>query len=181
MQDNSNTYLKRGEGKIKGDVKKASFFLFYIKNAKETLLSQNVYKAFLKELLETYSTEVVTTGLELRINKVGKFRIKSSKLKFFDKNGVKYKSLRPNWKSTWEMWHKKYPELNRDQIAALTNKAVIYHENEHSDQEFYEHYWDKTTINLKFKSFYTFKASRQYSRLIAKIVKDPNRKVFYYG
>jgi len=177
----SNKYLKRGKGKITGSIKKAAFFSFYLKNAKETLVPNTTYKAFLKDLLETYSTEIVTSGLELRINKVGKLRIRSRKLKFFDKNNVQYKSLRPNWKASWEFWHKKYPTLTKDEIVNLQNKLIIYHENEHSDQEFYEHYWDKATINLKFKSFYIFKASRQYSRLIAKVVKDPNRKVFYYG
>jgi hypothetical protein len=66
-------------------------------------------------------------------------------------------------------------------ITEIDNKTVIYHENEHSNQEFYEHHWDKLTANLKYKNFYKFKPSRQYSRLIAKVVKDPNRKTFYYG
>ena len=73
------------------------------------------------------------------------------------------------------------PDLSQEEIIKLENKKVIYHQNDHSNGEFYEHYWDKLTNTLKYKSFYVFKPSRQYSRLIAEVVKDPNRKVFYYG
>ena len=86
-----------------------------------------------------------------------------------------------NWKDTWDYWYKKYPGLTKEEIVNINNKPIIYHDNEHTNGEFYEHYWDNSTINLKYKSFYNFNASRQYSRLIAKVVKDPNRKTFYYG
>lgn len=177
----ANIYLKRGKGKIAGNIKKSDFFSYYNSNAKEALLPKDKYNAFIKDLLNTFSTAIVDNNLELKITKVGKLRIKSSHLNFFKANGERSKSLKPNWKATWEFWVSKYPGLTRDEIVEIKDKKIIYHENEHSNQEFYEHYWDKATINLKFKSFYVFKASRQYSRLIAKIVKEPNRKVFYYG
>ena len=145
------------------------------------IVDKPTYNGFIRELLEAYSTSIVTTGLELRIHKVGKLRIRSQKLRFTNKEGVISKSLKPNWKATWDYWLKKYPGLTRDEIVNTKNKPVLYHENDHSQQEFYEHFWDKITIALKYKSFYDFKAPRQYSRLIAKVVKDPNRKTFYYG
>lgn len=180
MED-SNTYLRRGKGKLAGDVKKAAFYLFYKEHAKEAILPRSTYNAFVKELLIAYSSNVVETGLELKVTKVGKLRIRSSHLNFFKKNGERSKSLKPNWHATWEYWHTKYPGLTNDEIVEIKDKKVIFHENDHSDQEFYEHHWDKLTSNVKFKTFYRFKASRQYSRLLAKVVKDPNRKVFYYG
>jgi hypothetical protein len=181
MAEEVNTYLKRGKSKITGSIKKDAFYNFYDKNAKEKKVPRVVYNKFIKELLERYSTAIVETGLELKINKIGKIRIRSNKLHFFNKEGKRNKNLRVNWQKTWEYWHSKYPELNRQEITEIKNKTVIYHENEHSQQEFYSHYWDNLTANLKYKSFYGFKPSRQYSRLIARVVKDPNRKVFYYG
>lgn len=181
MLQENNTYLKRGKGKTKGSIKKDAFFAFYKANAKETLVDKKVYNSFLKELLETFSTAIVKEALELKINKVGKLRVKSSPLKFFRKNGEKSKSLKVNWKATWENWYIKYPDLSKEEIVQIKNKKVIYHENEHSNQEFYSYHWDKLTISLKYKTFYSFKASRQYLRLIAQVVKDPNRKIFYYG
>jgi hypothetical protein len=177
----SNTYLKRGKGKNTGNIKKNAFFVFYKANAKESVVDKKLYNSFLKELLETFSAAIIKEGLELKINKIGKLRIKSSPLKFLKKNGELSKSLKVNWQATWNNWQNKYPELTKEEITKITNKKVIYHENEHSNQEFYSYYWDKLTITLKYKTFYNFKASRQYLRLIAQVVKDPNRKIFYYG
>lgn len=177
----SNTYLQRGKGKNTGSVKKDAFFAFYKDNAKEEVVDKKVYNAFIKELLNSFSIAVVKEALELKINKVGKLRIKTNPLKFFNKHGEKYKSLKVNWEVTWANWHKKYPELSRQEITEIPNKPLVYHENEHSSQEFYSHYWDNITIPLRYKTFYNFKASRQYLRLIAQVVKDPHRKVFYYG
>lgn len=175
------TYLQRGKGKVTGNVKKSDFYKFYLENAKEEVLNKPLYNAFLKDLLVAFSEKIITTGLELKVNAVGKIRIRSRKLNFFKKDGIKSKSLRVDWHKTWAHWCNKYPELSREEITNIKDKTLIYHENEHSNQEFYEHHWDKLTTSLKFKNFYKFKPSRQYSRLIAKVVKDPNRKVFYYG
>lgn len=174
------SFLKRGKGKTLGNIKKKDFFKYYIKNSKEPQVTQSVYNSFLKDLLSTYSTLMVTEGLEVKINQVGRFRIRSRNLQFFRKD-ESFKKLRPNWNKSWEYWHSVYPDLTKDEITQIKNKTLIYHDNEHTQNEFYEHHWDKLTNNLKYKSFYTFKAPRQYSRLIAKIVKDPNRKTFYYG
>jgi hypothetical protein len=178
---NKLTYLQRGKGKVTGNVKKSDFWKYYLLHSKENKVDKVVYNAFLKDLISTFSEEIVTTGLEIKIPSVGKFRIRSKKLVFFNKEGIKSKTLRVDWHKTWAHWHNKYPDLNRQQITEIKDKTVIYHENEHTSQEFYEHHWDKITTALKYKNFYKFKPSRQYSRLIAKIVKDPNRKVFYYG
>ncbi len=173
--------IKRGKGKLTGNVKKNDFYKHYKANAKETLVNQSLYNSFLKDLLGAFSDAIVELGLELKINRVGKLRIRSKKLHFFDKNGKRCKSLKVDWQSTWDYWKSKYSDLSKEEIIKIKNKTVIYHQNDHSSGEFYEHFWDKFTNNLKYKSFYVFKPSRQYSRLIAKVVKDPNRKVFYYG
>lgn len=78
-----NSIYQRGKGKNTGSVKKDAFFAFYAANAKEKLVDRKVYNNFLKELLHNFSTAIVELGLELKINKVGKLRIKSSPLKFF--------------------------------------------------------------------------------------------------
>ena len=173
--------IKRGRGKTIGNIKKNEFYKYYKNNAKESVISQSLYNSFLKDLLIAFSESIVKLGLELKINKVGKIRIRSKKLHFFDKHGNRSKSLKVDWQSTWEYWNKKHSDLSKEEIVNLKNKQVIYHQNDHTNGEFYEHYWDKLTNTLKYKSFYVFKSSRQYSRLIAKVVKDPNRKVFYYG
>ncbi len=176
-----NKFLKRGKGKNTGNIKRQDFYKYYQEQLEEKALDKSLYSKVLKDLLSTYGEEIVTKGLELKLNRLGKIRVKSNSLKFFNRKGEKIKSLRPNWKATWDYWHIKYPGLSKNEIVELDNKPIIYHENDHSNQEFYEHHWDKLTVTLKNKNFYNFKPSRKYSRLIAEVVKDPNRITFYYG
>lgn len=177
----ANSFLKRGKGKASGNIKKKQFFKYYSKNSKEKLVDEKVYNAFFKDLVCVISEKIVTEALEFKIPYLGKIRIKSNPITFVTKKGELAKSLKPDWKKTWEIWQSKYPGLTRDEIVNIKNKKVVYHDNAHTENEFYEHYWDKATLNLKYKTFYDFTASRQYSRLISKVVKDPNRKTFYYG
>jgi hypothetical protein len=175
-----NEYLKRGEGR-KSNITKYDFFSYYRKNAEFSKLERKQYSGFLKELLTTYSEAIVKEALELKLGSLGYIRIQAKKLTFLNAKGKPQKSLKVNWKDTWTYWENKYQEMTRDEIVKIENKKVIYHLNDHTNQEFYRHLWDKTTAIVKYKRFYNFKASRQYSRMIATIVKDPQRKIFYYG
>ena len=179
MSKQSNTYLIRTSGKTNGDIKKGYFFKRYKKESEQPL-DARVYNVFLKDLLQSYSEAIVEEGLELKLGKLGRIRIRSKQLHFFKKDGTKAKSLRPDWKKCWELWEKKYPGLSRDEITELTKKPIVYHDNSHTQGEFYEHFWDKTTAVTKYQKFYNFNASRQYSRMIKGIVSKPNRTVFYY-
>ena len=177
----SNNYLKRVKGKKIGDIKKYDFFAHYRKNAKLAKLERTQYSRFIKELLNTYSEAIVKENLELKFGKLGFIRVQAKKLNFFKKNGKLAKSLEVNWASTWVYWEGLYKGLTRDEIVELKNKKVIYFDNEHTNQEFYRHIWDNSTAIIKYKRFYKFKPSRQYSRMIKEVVTKPERKIFYYG
>ncbi len=172
--------LQRGKGKNTGSIKKKDFYDYYQNNARLNKVDKVKYNNFLKDLLHNFSEAIVKEALEIKVNQIGKIRIKTKVLNLIKSSGELSK-LKVNWKSTWDYWYSKYPELTRDEIVKIKDKTLLYHDNEHSNQEFYVHYWNNFTSNLKYKSFYDFKPSRQYSRLLAQVVKDPNRKTFYYG
>jgi hypothetical protein len=172
--------LQRGKGKNLGNIKKKDFYKYYKENARLPKIENNKYNNFLKDLLEAFSKAIIEEGLELKINQIGKIRIKTKVLNLIKANGDVSK-LKVNWKATWDYWFIKYPNLTKEGIVEQKEKKLLYHDNEHSNQEYYIHYWNNFTSNLKYKSFYDFKPSRQYSRLLAKVIKDPNRKIFYYG
>jgi len=176
-----NNYLKRGNGKSIADIKKYNFFSDYRKKAELSKLDNKQYSSFTKELLVTYSEAIVKENLQLKLGKLGVIRVQSKKLHFFTKEGKRAKTLQVDWQSTWKFWETKYEGKTRDEIKSINGKKVLYFENEHTNGEFYRHLWDNLTSAIKYKRFYKFKASRQYSRLIATTVKDKNRKVFYYG
>lgn len=174
-------YLKRGVGKHTGDIRKYDFYSYYRKNTKFPKMERKAYSAFLKEMLSTYSEEIVRSNMELKLGKLGFIRIQAKKLHYFKKDGTRADSLKVNWKKTWEYWEGKYEGKNRDEITGIKDKTVIYHNNEHTNGEFYQHLWDKLTSVVKYRGLYKFVPSRQYSRLIAEVVSDPQRKIFYYG
>ena len=172
--------IQRGKGKHISSIRKKDFYKYYQKNAKLTKVDRVKYNGFLKEVLETFGKLIIEEGLELKLNQIGKIRIKTKMLNLIKSNGDLSK-LKVNWKATWDHWFSRYPNLSREEIVKIKDKKLLYHDNEHSNQEYYVHYWNNFTSNLKYKSFYDFKPSRQYSRLLAKVIKDPNRKIFYYG
>lgn len=172
--------IQRGKGKHISSIRKNDFYKYYQKNAKLTKVDRVKYNGFLKEVLETFGKLIIEEGLELKLNQIGKIRIKTKMLNLIKSNGDLSK-LKVNWKATWDHWFSRYPNLSREEIVKIKDKKLLYHDNEHSNQEYYVHYWNNFTSNLKYKSFYDFKPSRQYSRLLAKVIKDPNRKIFYYG
>jgi hypothetical protein len=177
----SNEYLKRGEGKNIANVKKYEFYSHYRKHSKLKKLERTQYSAFVKDLMIAYSTAIVAENMQIKFGKLGYIRVQAKQLNFVKQNGELSKTLKVDWYKTWVYWEKKYEGKTRDEIIEIENKKVLYFENNHTNQEFYKHLWDNTTAIIKFKRFYKFKPSRQYSRLITKIVSDPNRKIFYYG
>ena len=185
-QQNENSYLKRGKGKTVGDIKKKDFFSYYRKHSSaKKRLDKLSYGRFTKDLMSTFSEAIVKDALSLKMGALGSIRIRSRKLTTVKRDGKIAKTLRVDWPATFAYWHKTYPDLTRDEIIGLKDKGIkkkcIYHLNEHTDKEFYEHWWDEfITSSVKYHKFYRFKPSRQYSRLIAQVVKDPNRKAFYY-
>lgn len=177
----SHNYLKRGKGKNIGAIKKYDFFSYYRKNAKLNKLNRQEYSKFLKDLLVQYSETIVRENMQLKIGKLGYIRIQAKKLHFVKQNGKVSKTLKVDWQETWIYWERKYEGKTRDEIVKIANKQVLFFENDHTNQEFYMHVWDNKTAPVKFKNFYKFKPSRQYSRLIKEMVSVPNRTVFYYG
>jgi hypothetical protein len=172
--------LKRSSGKFLGNIKKEDFFKFYKDNSKDPV-DKKIYNAFMKELLTTYMEKIILEGEEIRLGLIGRVRVRSNQLKVVKDDGTLAKSLKPNWQLTWEYWFKKYEGKTKEEIINISDKTVIYHENEHSHGEFYDFFWDKVTANVKYKSLFKFVASRQYKRLLSSTVKSKERKVFYYG
>lgn len=164
--------------KFKGDIKKKDFYNFYKSKCINKLVDNSTYNKFINSLLKEFGEKIVTESLELKLTGLGLIRVRTKKLNILNKQG-NFNKLKVDWASTWAYWHDLYPDLSRDQIKEISNKKVLYHDNEHTNGEFYEHFWDKSS-KVKYIKFFKFIPSRQYSRLIAKIVKTPNRKVFYY-
>jgi len=174
------SYLKRTDGKNNGDIKRKHFYQHYSKNHKAKKVTKTVYNDFLTDVVETLMTEMITNNLEVHLPTVGRFRIRANKTNFISERTGRL-IAKVDWKATWVYWESKYSNLSRPEIVAIKDKKVIYHENNHSQGESYNFHWDKVTTNIANKFLYKFEPTRTFARLLAQTVKDPNRKVFYYG
>jgi hypothetical protein len=176
MEQQVNTRKKKE--RTLGDIKRRHFYQFYRKHGKTVRVDNKVYNRFLSELLQIMSDNIVLNNEPFSIPHLGHFRIKAFTPNLINKDGS-LKNLKVDWKATQEYWKTKYPGKTLAELRFIQGKPVLYHENEHSNGEIYKHHWMKNQFRPL--ENYDFKASRQYSRLLAQTVKDPNRKVFYYG
>jgi hypothetical protein len=175
-----SSFLSRGKGKIKGDVKKLQMFNHYRKQSKKPV-SFKVYNAFLKELLGSYSEAIVRENMSLRLVKIGNIRVATLEATIFNKDGSLKNNLRVDWVETWKYWHSKHPELTRIEIAKLSNKKVLYFATTTDSNEFYKFYWDKRTSYVKNAGLYSFTPARANARMIADEVSKIPRTTFYYS
>lgn len=183
QQRDKDDFLIRGKGKFISDFKKKDLYKHYRANyTTGKAVTRQTYNDFTRELLTVLGELIVTEGIELRLYSAGCLRIKvieGNKL-LFDKEG-NFRKPNVDWKRTWEYWYTKYPDLSRKEIVALPDKKVLFHENQHSSGEIYKFFWDRTTVTFNHQGYYEFVPTRTLVRLLAKTVKDPNRKVYYYG
>lgn len=170
---------KEVKKKLKGNIKRKEFFEYYCEHAKYSSLHKDKYNAFIKELLQTLGTAVVKEGIELHMPFLGKLRIKAINSGLLNNKG-ELRKLRVDWQATKKYWSEIYPGLTPEELKAIPKKTVIYHTNEHSNKEYYTHFWDKVVGGQNLYLF-EFQASRQFSRMIATVAKDPNRKIYYYA
>jgi hypothetical protein len=172
--------IKQKNPKKKSDVKKVSFYNNYKKEHSSPEVSLTQYYGFLSDVFKKFSEEIVLSNMELRLLKLGKFRVQSVSKGILKKNG-EMRARKPDWARTKQYWSEKYPGLTPLELKEINNKLIIYHENEHTNGEYCKHLWDKMTVFSNNVRLYKFIPSRQFSRLLASVLKDPNRKVFYYA
>lgn len=165
---------KRTRGKFNSPLRKRDFYSFYRKNNKKPI-DQKVYNDFFTDFFKTIVEKMITENLEFKVESFGRFRIRSKKLPFYDIN-----KLKPDWKKTKEHWLKEYPDLSLEEIKKIKNKLIIYHENEHTNGETYAYLWEIRESVQSLLRYYRFIPTRTNNRLLAKILKDPKTKTFYY-
>ena len=179
-ENNLNFAISRTEGKKNCEIGKKIFLKYYLKHSKNPV-DQRTYRFFTKDLFNAFAEAIIKENLELKLPNMGRIRVRARTLTFLDIHGNLRRCLKVNWKETKELWISLYPNMTPDEIKNIKNKPRIFHTNEHSFGEFYYHYWDKLTTSTKNLFFYEFVPTRWSKRNLAQIIKDPNRKIIYYG
>ena len=121
-------------------------------------VNKKLYLAIAYEILKTISDKIIRESLEYRMpSKMGFLRIKKNKQKLVIKDGkIDRRRNIPNWKATWEAWHKKYPDKTREEIKQIPDKGIIFQKNYHTDGHIMRWFWDRKFSNARNSSVYSF-------------------------
>jgi len=166
--------LKRGKQKIPTHFGMLDLY----RNYKATTKDPISYRDF-SDLHQSLNDEVLTLIREKNFiynlpAKLGKFRVKKykTKVKVNEDGSFEWKSLKIDFKKTWEYWESKYPGKTRQEILKIPNKARVYHDNRHTLGYGYKYVWYKGTSIFKGKSVISFKPVRKHSRALASWLKS---------
>jgi len=139
----------------------------------------NLTQADMGKILKDFFTGVtdlmIYKGIEFTMPyRLGSVRIKKAPVKY-KLNGigrVDVRRLRPNWGACRKLWAKDYPNKTWEEIVAIPNKSMIYHENKHTDRFNFSWRWDRLTCAVSNSQAYKINFSRANDRKLAKALKD---------
>lgn len=167
---------KRGEGKIKIDIKSQEQYDYYVKTTGNPLhISKRIYteirEKFFKKIMEKVITEAYEYRFPYKMGYLLPIKYKK-KIHYADNGLIKPGSFSIDYGATLKLWEEN-PE-------AAKNKKVLVHLNEHSNGFTPALWWDRRSTIVTNLRYYSFKPTRDINRTIAKVFKDPHRKVDYF-
>jgi len=172
--------FKRGVGKNNADYKTQDLFDFYKVYANKPV-DRFTYSKIITEFFDEAMFLLIEEAVELIIpGRLGGIVVKSKpyKIKLNEDGEVDKSHLMPDWKKTLALWKKQYPDVDPSEYKNIKNKKLIYHLNEHTNKRRLLWFWDKTTCNVKYQSYYKLDIVRYWDRKLAEINKI--KPITYY-
>lgn len=84
-----------------------------------------------------------------------------------------------DWGATNKLWAEKYPDKTPKEIKAIKNKPVVYYTNDNSNGRVYNFIWDKFTSNFRYKTYYRFRPTRKWKRMLTSYIKVAKNIMYY--
>ena len=169
-------------GRIKADYTTKDLYKWYKEKYKNPV-EYSVFVKFIKEFYSEILNLVIYNGIDYILpGRLGSLRIRKKEnfQRINDKNELVH-NRKPNWGKTLKLWEEKYPNYTAEEIKAIPNKPIVYHLNEHTDNNYFRWYWDKMTCNVKNQTAYRFEPIRDKKREAAKAWKEiPKLRNIYY-
>lgn len=161
------------------DLGNTEIFKYYCqKTGNPHNLTQKKYFEIFKEYIEYVKKMMMENSFRFAIpGRLGYLYIYGYKVKYkLDENGnLDKRSLRVDWDATKKYWKELYGDLTVAELKEIKGKPKIYLLNKHSSGKRFRTQWNKTTAIFNNKRLYSIKGVRQYSRQLAKTVKNnPN-------
>lgn len=171
--------LKRGKDIVQTHYGLKDLYKYYKANSQNPL-SYKEYKDVLAKCSSIIFNKILEDNDEFQIPaRLGSLRIKRNKARLLlDENGeVSTKYLKMDYKRSWTLWYKLYPDLSDEEIAKIPNKQKVFHLNKHTNQAYNRFFWDKTTCNVKNQSSYAFIPIRKWKEVL--VLKSRQKKIYY--
>jgi len=131
----------------------------------EINISFEEWKKIIYGFNKMFTEHILETGEKIKLpNGLGEFTInKKKRVRVTIVNGKEYINLPIDWKKTRE------------------KGKYIYNFNYHTEGYFFGWKWFKRSSRFKFSSFWTFKPTRNNSRLISKYIKSDEKYQHIYA
>ena len=171
--------MLRGKRKYISDYTTADIYRDY-RNIYKGTLSKKEFSHYYKVIIDFILKKVLNDSEEYIFPfRLGTFRIKRTKyvLKTDENNKVITNGLKIDFKSSWNLWHRQYPNLTDKEIINIKGKKNIYFLNEHSNGYYNKFYWDKRTCVGKNQSVFKLYINRDRKRDLAFLSKQ--NKIYY--
>lgn len=174
----------RGKGTYKAAYGGNTAYRKWLKKYKDKKykLPQKVHGYVLKDFGLALMNLMLFNNFEFKVpHRLGTMRVLKKKASpKLDSNGIfDKKSLPIDYGASQKMWKEIYPNLTRKEINALPNKKYVYYTNEHTNGYIMKLYWIKTYCQIKNKSIYSFKLSRDLQIYMGQIIKNNPQLDFY--
>lgn len=161
---------KRTEGKIKSHYGMKDYYSFF--NSEYDL---NIDKETYNKIINDFNLEVmnliIEENLDYNLTHLGStLSIRKIKRKPKIINGKVYNTNPIDWVKTRKMWESD-PETK-------VKKLLVRYLNNHTSGFIFKINFKKYNYSFKNKKYYSFKPSRDFSRLLGKRIKDENKDKF---
>jgi hypothetical protein len=150
-----------------------NIYKFYKQNV-STPAPYAQFKSIWDTFVEGVIKEVVLEGRDFNMPSLGSFGIRKQKVivAMTPDGDIDKRYLRPDWKSTKELWA-------RD-AEAKKRKQLVFHLNKHFNGYNCKWFWDKATCSVPNNPAYSLSMTRANKRLLAQVINSEDYDVDYH-
>jgi len=148
-------------------------YKFYKKSASRPVdprTFKRVWETFISQVIQS----IILEGKDFNMPSLGSIGIRKQKVivVMTPEGDIDKRYLRPDWKSTKELWA-------RD-AEAKKNKQLVFHLNKHFNGFNCKWFWDKATCSVPNNTAYSLTMSRANKRALANAINNEDIEVDYY-
>lgn len=172
---------RRGKRKVIADYKFDDIYKYYKKNNPNNYLDKQTVRKLYKEMFTHIVKLIVLDNFQFRMPcNLGDLRIKKKEVqpRLNEDGELDTRHLSIDWKTTKQLWEKKYKGKTAEEISQIPNKPLVRELNDHTDGYRYVWYWERLTSNVPNQSAYNIDMTRTNDQILSRASKTNNLNFF---